>query len=195
MVYCTVSEVREVATKITATGDPTPWTDDVLSKLIERASRLFDLECGVAAEAFEPAGVNPTTRTIYGDGTNFLKLPAYVAGSLTGTLGYPDGYDDLEFVERGGYLVRTENGLLNNGPFGGWYENVPITVSARWGYAATPAVVKHAVIKLVIHICRTIDPTQLKLLVLEGQPLFQVRMPNDVVETAKRLRVREAVLV
>jgi hypothetical protein len=197
MAYCTAAEVREVATQITATAAPTAWTDDVLNKLIERASRLFDLECGVTEGFFEAAPGSASTRTIYGDGTNFLRLPPYVAGTLNTTLGYPQSYAELEFVEHGGYLVRTESGILNNGPFGGWYSGVPITVSARWGFTATPADVKHAIIKLVIHICRTVDPTQLKLLVLEGQPLFQDRMPKDVIDLAKKKRFRyaEAVLV
>lgn len=195
MAYCTVAEIRELGIQITATGTPS-WSDDLLNKLIERASRLFDIECGVEPGFFDAADNEATEQTFYGDGTNFLKLPPYVAGSLNTTLTYPVGYADLEFVERNGYLVRTESGLLNiQQRFGGWYENVPITVSAKWGYASTPADVKHAIVKLVIHICRTMDPTQLKLLVLEGQPLFQERMPKDVVELAKKYRWREAVLV
>lgn len=197
MAYCTPAEVREVATQLTATAQPTPWTDDVLTKLIERASRLFDIECGVAEGFFEAATGSATERAIYGDGTNFLRLPPYVAGTLSTALGYPPSYSELEFVEHGGYLVRTVDGVLNAGPYNGWYESVPIRVTAKWGFAATPAEVKHAVIKLVIHICRTVDPTQLKLLVLDGQPLFQDRMPKDVIDLARRLRYRyaEAVLV
>lgn len=194
--YCSAIEVREVATQITATAQPTAWTNDVLNRLIERASRLFDIECGVEPGFFDAAKTPLTTgRVFYGDGTNFLKLPPYVAGTLNTTLSYPSGYSELEFTERGGYLVRTEGSVLNVQPFGGWYEGVPITVSAKWGFAETPADVKHAIIKLVIHICRTVDPTQLKLLVMEGQPLFVERMPKDVVELAKKYRYREAVLV
>lgn len=195
MAYCTATEVREVATQLKATAEPTAWTDAVLDKLIERASRIFDIECGVDASFFEAASATPSDRVLYGDGTNYLKLPPYVAGSLNATLSYPDGYDNLEFVERGGYLVRTESGILNGQPFGGWYESTPITVTAKWGFAAVPAWVKHAIVKFVIHICRTVDPTQLKILVLEGQPLFQDRMPKDVLDLAKKYRYKEAVLV
>ena len=200
MAYCTHTEVREVATQITPTGSPVAWTNDVLNKLIERASRLFDMECGVDPGFFEAAGNTPAARVFYGSGTNFLQLPPYVAGSLNSTLSYPESYSALEFAERGNsergaFLVRTEGGILNPGPIGGWYEGVPITVTAIWGFAAPPADVKHAIIKLVIHICRTIDPTMLKLLVLDGQPLFQDRMPKDVTELAKKYRYREAVLV
>jgi hypothetical protein len=196
MAYCTPTEIREVATQITPTAQPTAWTGDVLNSLIERASRLFDMECGVEPGFFEASENAVTARVFYGDGTNFLKLPPYVPGTLNTTLSYPTGYTDLRFTERRGYLVRTtDTGVLSTAPFSGWYEGVPITVSARWGYAEPPADVKHAIIKLVIHICRTVDPTQLKLLVLEGQPLFQERMPKDVINLAQRYRWREAVLV
>ena len=40
--------------------------DDQLDDLIEMASRLFDLLCGVAPEYFEPAGATATARTFYG---------------------------------------------------------------------------------------------------------------------------------
>lgn len=195
--YCSAAEIREVATQITPTSQPTAWTNDVLEKLIERASRLFDLECGVEPGYFQ-AAANPsaTERVIYGDGTDYLKLPPYMRGTLNTTLGYPSGYTALEFVERNGFLVRTSaTGVLNARYLYGWYEGAPISVSAQWGYAETPTDVRHAIIKLVIHLCRTVDPTQLKLLVLEGQPLFQDRMPKDVIELAKKYRGREAVLV
>lgn len=195
MAYCAISDVREIATQITATAAPVAWTDDVLDALIERASRIFDLECGVEPGFFEANSGSISAKVLYGDGTNSLRLPPYVAGSLNTILVYPQGYAALGFVERRGYLIRTDDGLLNNSPFNGWYQGVPITISAKWGFAATPADVKHAIIKLVIHICRTVDPTQLKLLVLEGQPLFQERMPKDVIDIAKKYRYREAVLV
>lgn len=194
--YCSPAEVREVATQITATAQPTAWTNDLLERLIERASRLFDIECGVEPGHFNASEISETSETVfYGDGTNYLKLPPYVPGTLNSTLGYPSGYTELEFAERGGFLVRTESGVINAHNSSGWYEGVPITISAKWGYLETPADVKHAIIKLVIHICRTVDPTQLKLLVLEGQPLFQDRMPKDVIDLAKKYRWREAVLV
>jgi len=194
--YCSAAEVREVATQITPTSKPVAWTNDVLEKLIERASRLFDLECGVEPGFFQ-ASSNPTVseRIIYGDGTDFLKLPPYVRGTLNSTLGYPDNYTELEFSERGGFLVRTTNGIFSTRYSTGWYPGVPISVSAQWGFAETPSDVKHAIIKFVIHICRTVDPTQLKLLVLEGQPLFQDRMPKDVIDLAKKYRWREATVL
>jgi len=192
--YCAPTEVREVATQITAVAEPTAWTDDVLNKVIERASRIFDLECGVAPEYFEAAGTNATEITVDGDGTNYLRLPPYIPGSLNTTLTYPSGYSALGFTERVGYLVRTENGILLAHQFGGWYENVPITVSARWGFEATPADVKHAIIEFVINLCKEVDPASIKLMNLDNQPLRE-KMPPRVQLVANKYKMRGAVLV
>src|ERR1043165_2545665 len=101
MVYCTPTEVREVSVQITATAQPTAWTDDVLNKIIERASRIFDRECGVEDGYFEAAGTDSSTKTIYGDGSNLLRLPPYVPGSLSATITVPTGYTAQEFIETG----------------------------------------------------------------------------------------------
>jgi len=53
MSYCTPQEVREVSTGLAVGAQPIAWSDDVLRSLIERASRMFDLECGVDPEWFE----------------------------------------------------------------------------------------------------------------------------------------------
>src|SRR5690349_19205393 len=101
MVYCTTAEVREVSVAITATAAPVAWTDDVLNKIIERASRIFDQECGVEDGYFEAADLTPSTKTIYGNGSNLLRLPPYVPGSLSATITVPTGYTAQEFVETG----------------------------------------------------------------------------------------------
>lgn len=269
--YCTPSEVREVAVQITATAQPVAWTDEVLRKVIERASRIFDRECGVTDEYFDAAYhpvweaqheyvvgdiVTPTARnghiyrvtiagtsgvteptfptgtglsvssgtviiteegpdigpvvfteagadvvatskTIYGDGTNLLSLPPYVPGTLNTTISVPDGYTAQEFIERDGYLIRSLNGVMNSfDPVfgGGWYPNVPITVSAVWGYAQTPADVKHAIIEFVINLVKEVDPASIKMMSLEGQPLRE-RMPPRVKMVAEKYKFRGVVLV
>lgn len=255
--YCTPQEVREIGTQITPTAGPTPWPDDVLNKVIERASRIFDLECGVAPEYFEPALhpvwqslhnyavgdiVTPTTPNahkyrvttagtsgasepvfptssaatvvsgtvtftengadvaatelvVYGDGSNYLRLPPYVSGTLVSPVSVPGGYTAQEFAERDGYIVRSSSGVLSFAPFGdGWYENVPITVTAKWGYEATPADVKHAVIELVINLVKETDPASIKMMSLDNQPLRE-KLPPRVSMIASKYKYRGAVLV
>jgi hypothetical protein len=197
--YCTVAEVREVATQITATAAPTAWTDDVVTKVIERASRIFDLVCDVEPEHFEAAGASATSRTFYGDGTNFLRLDPYVEGSLSATITLPSGYTSPSFVEREGLLILVDSlGVRYPSTLSwygtGWYENVPVTVSARWGFAATPADVKHAVIELVINLIKEVDPASIKMMNLDGIVLRE-KLPPRVEMIASKYRRRGAVLV
>jgi len=265
--YVTPQEVREVAVQITATSQPTAWTDEVLRKVIERASRIFDKECGVEDGYFEAAyypvweashnylvgdiitptvrnghiyrvteegtsgtteptfpttsgasvtsgtviitdegpdigpvefteagaDVAPTQKTFYGDGTDFLALPPYVPGTLNSSLSYPDGYAELEFAERGGFLIRTVNNMYSKRLLG-WYQGVPITVTAVWGFPETPADVQHAIIEFVINLVKEVDPASIKMMSLEGMPLRE-RMPPRVKLVAEKYKFTGAVLV
>lgn len=196
MAYCTTDEIRAVGTQLTTNV----IGDSDLSAVIERASRFFDRLCGVADGYFEPASSSPTTRVVYGDGGSYLRLPPYVAGSLNTTLSLPDGYVAPEFVEREGFLVlkATNGSLLTREVTGhsdyGWLSGVPVTVTARWGYVATPPEVKLAVIEMVINVVRETDPAELNLLDLERQPLRE-RVPPRVDQVAKFYRAQGAVLV
>lgn len=174
--------------------------NDEVTALIVKASRLFDLICGVEPEYFEPAGVNATARTFYGDGTHYLKIDRYVAGSLNPTISLPEGYTAPEFIERHGYLVISSSGVLSGrfAPYacaGGWYAGVPITVTARWGFAATPPDVNQVVLKWAAELWRITDPANQKLLAIEGQPISPQRTPPFAEDVAKRYRAQSGVLV
>jgi hypothetical protein len=188
--YCETEEVRALAQGMSVDE----FGETELEALIIRASRIFDLACGVPAEHFEAADDEPSSRTFWGNGTNFLRLDPYVPGSLNTTLTYPDGYSTLGFVERDGYLVRSENGILVSVAWSGWYQNVPIVVSARWGYDETPEDVKSAIIEFVINIWRETDPAFLKLVSIDNQPLRE-RMPPRVADVARRRRAQVGVVV
>lgn len=199
--YVTVEEFRGSGSMSpTAQATTTALPDPEVTTLIKRASRFFDLLCGVAPEYFEAAGASPTSRTFYGDGGRFLRLDKYVTGSLNASLTFPEGYTAPHFIERDGYLVITsETGVLTERRLdyswcGGWYSGVPITISARWGLSATPDDVKLAVIELAINLWRELDPANVKLVNLEGQPLRE-KYPPRVWEIAKRYRVNSGVLV
>jgi hypothetical protein len=198
--YVTVAEFRGAGSMSpTAQATTTALPDAQVEDLIEKASRFFDLLCGVEPEYFEPAGATAANRTFYGDGSRFLKLDHYVAGSLNATITFPEGYTAPDFVERDGYLVITSSeGILASpytwGDCCGWYSGIPIIVSAKWGVEATPADVKLAVIELAINLWRELDPANVKLVNLEGQPLRE-KAPPRVWETAKRYRVNSGVLV
>lgn len=248
MPYVDPEEVREIATQMTDTA----LEESVLEKLILRASRMFDLACGVEPGYFEAtdppyalwetlhdyvlgdvvtpttlnghsyivttagesgateptwplsgtvadgtvvftengADIAATTRTIYGNGTNYLRLPAYIDGTLVATVTVPTGYTAPDFIATGGYLVRAIDGVMQrtypDGTYG-WWNGVAVTVSAVWGYSATPEDVKAAVIELVINLWRETDPAQVKLVNIEGQPLRE-KLPPRVAEAIRRYR-------
>jgi hypothetical protein len=198
--YCTPLEVRRrmfggSGSGGSATTAALPAAE--LEALIEQASRMFDLECGVEEGYFNPAPIPiATQQTFYGDGTNYLRLPPYVSGSLSTSITVPDGYMAPNFVEQGGYLVlSSSSGVLPpfrsfyNCSWPGWWSGVAITVSAVWGYRETPADVKMAVIELAINLERETDPAGLRLKDLEGQPLRE-KIPPRVLEIAKKYRMK-----
>jgi hypothetical protein len=192
--YCTKEEVRRRAAGGSGSGGSATTTalpDAELDALIEQASLFFDLECGLPPEHFETAGVAATARTFYPDGTGRLRLDPYVAGSLNTTISLPSGYTAPEFVERDGYLVRSSSSVLIDTRHWGdpWPIGVPITVTARWGYEATPADVKLAVIELVLNLWRETDPANVRLKDLEGQPLRE-KLPPRVARIAKKYRMK-----
>lgn len=198
--YVTVAEFRGSGSMSpTAQATTTALPDAEATKIIVRASRFFDLLCGVSPGYFEAADTNVSTRTFYGDGSHYLKLDRYVPGSLNTTISLPGDYTAPEFIERDGYLVISSSGVLTSrfAPFpcvGGWYCGVPVTVSAKWGFEATPEDVKLAVIELAINLWRELDPANVKLVNLEGQPLRE-KYPPRVWEIAKRYRINSGVLV
>lgn len=267
MPYVTPLELRAMAQSMTTAAVP-PATDDLVRDLIERVSRLFDLEVGCAPEYFEPALhpiweslhvyvvgdiVTPTTanahkyrvttagtsgaseptfptgsgatvtnggvvftengadvvataRTFYGDGTNFLKLDPYVPGTLNATLTVPTGYTAPDFIEKDGYLVQaTSDGFVlssnavgsfnNRGVFSSrWWAGAPIIITAKWGYAATPADVKLAVIEWIINVWRETDTASLKLVGLDGS-ILREKIPPRVLEVVKRYKIKAAAAV
>jgi len=201
--YCTAADLKALAQGMTASATP-PASDTLITDLIERVSRLFDLECGVPEGYFNgPLYPTATARTFYGDGTSYLKLPPYIPGTLNTTITVPTGYTAPDFIEKDGYLVQaTSDGfLLNNQAVASftnkgvwtskWWAGIPITVTAKWGYASTPADVKLAVIEWIINVWRETDPASQRLVNLDGMALRE-RCPPRVMEVIKRYRMKTA---
>lgn len=195
--YCSLLEVRRRAAGGSGSGGSATTNalpNAELEALIEQASRMFDLVCGVEPGYFNPSPIPiATTKTVYGSGLNYLQLDPYVPGSLT--LTYPEGYTLPTYDERDGYLIFT------SGDFGppfidsiGWHQGIAITASAIWGFRETPADVKLAVIELTINLWRETDPAQVKLINIEGQPLREV-LPPRVKEIARRYRAKGVAFV
>lgn len=173
--YATATELKELAHLPAATAD-----DAKFGTLLERASRMFDRMVGVADQFFDMTVVGedtePTEQIFYPNGTRFIKLPPYIAGELT-DVEMPDGYTVPDYIERDGYLViTTSTGVLD--PYAWWQEGVPVTVTAIWGYAATPPEIKQVIIEIAIKLWRGTDAAfaktaALDVFVLELSPMAQ----------------------
>lgn len=189
--YVSINEVRASAQGMTASAAPSADNDLVL-KLIERASRTFDREVGVPDGYFNPPLYpHATARTFYGDGTNILKLDPYVAGSLEETITVPENYTAPDYIAQNGYLIRSsDTGIPNSiGRYDnyGWMARIPVTVTAQWGYEYTPADVKSAVIELAINLWREVDPATAKLSGMDGS-IRRETIPPRVSEIVKFYR-------
>jgi len=190
--YATTLELRARATQATVNTLP----NSECEALIDQASRMVDLECGASPEYFSPFPIPiATSRIFYGDGTNFLRLDPYVAGSLNPTLTMPAGYTVPAFIERNGYLVPVTSTGIQEGYYNrfssAWPIGVPVTTSGIWGWRETPNDIKMAVIELAINLWRETDPAAIKLVNIEGQPLRE-KMPPRVLEVARKYRLRTA---
>jgi hypothetical protein len=198
--YCSSTEVRRRAQGGAGAGGSATTnslTPAELDALIEQASRMFDLECGVPEGYFNPVEIPvATAKTFYGDGGNYLQLPPYLPGTLS--ISVPADYTTPTYVEQNGYLVlTTESGLLPsfnrfyNLSGSGWWSGVAVTVSAVWGWRETPQDVKAAVIEWVLNLWRETDPAAVKLVGLEGQPLRE-SIPPRVKAIARKWRGKVA---
>jgi hypothetical protein len=198
--YCSSTEVRRRAQGGAGAGGSATTaslTPAELDALIEQASRMFDLECGVPEGYFNPVEIPvATAKTFYGDGGNYLQLPPYLPGTLS--ISVPADYTIPTYAEQNGYLVlTTESGLLPpfnrfyNLSWPGWWSGVAVTVSAVWGWRETPQDVKAAVIEWVLNLWRETDPAAVKLVGLEGQPLREA-IPPRVKAIARKWRGKAA---
>lgn len=128
--------------------EPGPKDEDLFRLLIPRASRIIDRLCGVAGGYFTLAGLAATVRSVAGSGTRFLRLPPYVAGSITTVVLDPVATLP-SYVEKDGYLVAGRNEV--------WDEDYEVNITARWGFEAIPEDIREATIELSLAIWRQRD--------------------------------------
>lgn len=131
--YVTVEQVRERGSGITPSGAP-PATDDILTDVIEQASRIFDLQCGVKPGYFEPALypawqsghayvvgdlITPTTRNLHvyrvtTAGTSGATEPTWTTGTGT-TVTSGTGPTAVTFTEHGADVVASTRVFYGDG--------------------------------------------------------------------------------
>lgn len=163
------------------TGGSTPGVavaaaqDARLQKLLDRATQIIETLLGFSF----PAAEEDAEYVAYGDGTDYLLLPAFVAGSVT-LVEAPDGYTVPDYIEQGSALVVTRGGIIGSlygsealagrlyGLAGGWLSGVPYTVTATFGYASTPDDIKEACLEIAVDLFRFRDAGSIKMVGVEG---------------------------
>lgn len=152
--YASVAQLRAYLKQAQQDAATTATLEDIL----DRASAFVDGEIG-HAWGTSAAG----TRTLYGDGTSYLQLPAdYQAGSVTGVTTIT-GYVAPSYVEEDGFLIVTDslgrmltptNVLIyqldrvwSNDPLV-WSRGIPYTIAATFGYGAIPADLVQVVLEI-----------------------------------------------
>lgn len=159
MSYATVAQLRANLGQIKIGSDQ----DTLLQQKLDAATAVIETELGFS---FATSAVG--TQVVYGDGTDFLEPPAFVAGSVTAVTA-PDGYTVPDYTVIDGVLIVTRNGLLGPlygsqslanrfyDPYGGWLRGVPYTVAATFGYASPPADIVECCLELAVRMWRARD--------------------------------------
>lgn len=117
----------------TESDDSTAW-----DRYAEAVSRLFDRECEVADNFFAvaPSGGSETTKALRSTGTSFLEIGPHITGSITAfTVDGVSRLADGSYHEVGSFIVFDSSIPI---------ENLVVSVTARFGFAAIPAEISKA---------------------------------------------------
>ena len=159
MAYATVAQLRANLGQIKVSAD----NDSLLQEKLDAATQIINTDLGFS---FGTAAAG--SQVVYGDGTDFLEPPAFVAGSITAVTA-PDGYTVPDYTAIDGVLIVTRSGLLGPlygaqslsarfyDPYGGWLRGVPYTVAATFGYSTVPADIVECCVQLAVRLWRARD--------------------------------------
>lgn len=135
-----------------AEGDESS-SSDVYDRLASAVSRMFDRECEVSNDFFAAAVSGPsgvTMRAFASNGTEYVKIDPYEAGSITEVLANASPLplaDSQYYTEREGYLVFRQ-------PVP---EFTTLAVTARFGFPVIPVDITQACIEQALFLFRRKD--------------------------------------
>jgi hypothetical protein len=170
--YGTVALLQEYLPQVVDTA--------LLGNIVTRASRYVDRLCQVPDDFFAVAGAS-SAKVFLGTGLQMLTLTPFVSGSLAST-GAVTVEDDTSTIE---YRLRDNRYLLRQTSDALWLWGEPedydwqrgsgrrakpvwpadkrVTVTAQWGWSATPVDVVHATLELAGVMYRQNPERQLSL--------------------------------
>jgi hypothetical protein len=160
--------------------------------IISAASRMFDKLCEVSDEFFEAAGA-ASDLTLYGDGTAYLKLPPYLSSPAPTIEAEDYDIEDDDWILQGQYMVwlsKTKRLSFDTTAdrYTGWHNQVPVVVTARWGFTATPDDVKFAVTQIALQMFRTADPA-FTAISQSGEANSAPNVPTQALEIANKYKM------
>lgn len=145
----------------------------VLLEISKEVSELIDLYCEVPRGFFGvSSSVSATNKIFYGRGINQLRISPFKSISSV-TIGTELlDVDDYRIIgDYAKYILRTDGGIFA--------DNQKITVSAVWGFAKVPAIVKGLVRELTIYSFRQTDPLHLKKAEVDTELIKSYLSPNS----------------
>lgn len=125
------------------------------TRMLDAATRFVDSYCRRPVGYFDPAAVGAAERRFRGDGENFLRLPVHVFGSISQVTVDGNVIDAANYYEsdQNGWLYREDSVWQSDEgftPYQLWEQGRTFKVTARWGYAATPADIQQAVMLIAV---------------------------------------------
>lgn len=131
---------------------------DAIERTLAGASAFVDRYTGRPAGYFLPASNTATARNFRGEGRRALRIPAHVRGSVTVA-----GIEASTYYESRdlGWLYFNAEVAPETGEAGSfddyriWQKGKLYTVTAKWGYSATPDDIAEAVRQIVVRWYKT----------------------------------------
>lgn len=121
-----------------------------VGRILASVTDQIDKYCDRPHQYFAPAAEAASDRIFRGANKVFLQLPVHVGEvASVNALELGQTVPDTAWAERNGWLYRTLT--YDNRPFRIWRRDTEYTISARWGFEATPQDIAEACRQLVVH--------------------------------------------
>lgn len=146
--YATLAQLKARLMNKVAAGD-----DTELNGILEASSRAVDDYLELYPGYFTPP-TGASTKSLKGSGNTFITLPAPLYGSVTITA---DGGITVPNFTVEGMRLRTLDDNDRPADWIVWRAGYYYLVNGNWGYAATPAQIREAVLQLSVHFWRGRD--------------------------------------